>query len=1232
MQTLMTRLDSAAKDSASLAKHLATRREARPPARSRDRGRERSPGKRPGPYPRSVVHRSPAARPPGPDRHTGGSRDQHTHRRPPYGRGGRGGKNSFNKGRPAFHQYSLSESHLGGLSPPLHEARAKGGRSSRVTRDEQSYIANTGFPNPGALPPLHEARAKGGRSSRVTRDEQSYNANTGFPDAGARPPLHEARARGGRSSSRVTCGEQSRTYDVGPAEHVTALGAHGTPGGGGAMTSRVPAPVPPLTDFYDIWKEQGLLSDVWLEKTLRRGYALQFFRKPPPFRGVRAVRSQVRGSTEALEAEVSSLLSRGAAVEVDPQDATRGLYSPYFLVPKKSGGVRPILDLRVLNECISKRQFRMLSTRQLLECVREGDWMTSIDLTDAYFHVSIVPEHRRFLRFAVGERNYEYCRLPFGYALAPRTFSKCVEAALEPIRRAGVRILTYIDDWLILAPSREVAVSHTQWVLSHIQRLGFVVNREKSKLQPAQRMIYLGLQLDSVIFRAALSVDRRTNITRLAREVLAGPRVPARRLRSLLGMMAAAHAVVRLGLLHMRNFQRWFSRLRLHPSRDGGRLIWVPQGAASDIRFWLTPGLLRDGVTLACAVSHAEVFTDASLEGWGGVLGQSSVGGCWSDSARHINLLEMEAVHRVLLHFAPQLQGRHVMVRSDNTTVVSYLNRQGGTRSPALHRMATVTLLWAALHLLSLRARHVPGVRNVGADRMSRGGPLQDEWGLAPRVAAEIWRRFGRPVVDLFASAENAQCPSWFALRAADEPPLGVDALAHYPWPGGLLYAFPPVRLLPVLLRRIEQERRRSVILVAPDSPHARWFPFLRGMAVMEPWALPDEPGALVQGAGALFSRPIIGRRLWVTTGFGGFTARSHPLIKRFLRGARRRRPPLQRTPPVWDLRVVLRGLSGSPFEPAAEASPDCIAFKTALLLALASAKRAGDLCALSVHASCLSFGEDDGMVELWPNPAFLPKVITSAFRSRVIRIRAFHPPPHASPEEERQHLLCPIRMLRHYLAMTSSFRSGDQLFVCLGPKNRGAPLSAQRLAHWVATAVRRAYQAQGLAPPVGFRSHSTRGMAASTALLRGASVEDVCRAASWASSSSFVRSYLSDVSDRSLEEHEQRLLRVLHRLKQYGLKLSPEKCKFFQTSKRVGKEAAGASVDPSAVREACVCVSHWRTGQEVPDGELSPEPELSSKRGTQSSQTTASSYSGRLVPGRNGDMSRPHPVPVFRW
>uniref|UniRef100_A0AAV2LLV6 ribonuclease H n=1 Tax=Knipowitschia caucasica TaxID=637954 RepID=A0AAV2LLV6_KNICA len=796
MQTLVARLETAAKDSASLAQHLAPRREARPPAR----GAETEAGSvRPGgalthihaPWPIVPPRRGPRAQT--------GTREAR-------------GTNAPTVDLPMAEEVGVgrilsikADRHFiitRCLSLIWGPAAPRAGCAVRYASYELRFTGS-GYALPergqaegsGARPPLHEARARGGHSSRVTCGEQSYKANTGFPTPGARPPLHEARARGGHSS-RVTCGEQSRTYDVGPAGHVTAPGAH--------------APVPPLTDFYSIWREQGLDDSIWLEKTLRRGYALQFFRKPPPFRGVRAVRSQVRGSIEALQAEVSSLLSRGAAVEVDPQDATRGLYSPYFLVPKKSGGVRPILDLRVLNECISKRQFRMLSTKQLLECVRQGDWMSSIDLTDAYFHVPIVPEHRRFLRFAVGERNYEYCRLPFGYALAPRTFSKCVEAALEPLRRAGVRILTYIDDWLILASSREVAVSHTHWVLSRIQRLGFVVNREKSKLQPAQRMIYLGLQ-----FRRA-------------------PESPLGRLRSLLGMMAAAHAVVRLGLLHMRNFQRWFSRLRLHPSRDGGRLIWVPQVAASDIRFWLTPGLLRDGVTLACAVRPA---------GDGGSA-QSTAALC-SSAAGETRDGALRQHHSGLLS---EQAGGHQVPRSpshgDGDAAV-------GGASPPVSQGAPR-----------------PGGPERGGRQDVQGGLTPGRVGPGPAGScgdlAEV-----RPSSALFASAENAQCPSWFALRAADELPLGVDALAHYPWPGGLLYTFPPVRLLPVLLRRIEQERR-SVFLVAPDSPHARWFPFLRGMAVMEPWALPDEPGALVQGGGALFSRPIIGRRLWVWRLRGG--------------------------------------------------------------------------------------------------------------------------------------------------------------------------------------------------------------------------------------------------------------------------------------------------------------------------------------------------------------------------
>ena len=630
---------------------------------------------------------------------------------------------------------------------------------------------------------------------------------------------------------------------------------------GGPIQPLNPGPVLPLTAFYQNWKEAELLPNLWLDRTLRRGYALQFARKPPSFCGV--LKTRLRSSAAVIQEEITSLLQRGAVVEVAPEQARKGFYSPYFLVPKKSGGMRPILDLRVLNAAIVQRPFRMLTVKQLLECVRPGDWMTSVDLKDAYFHIPIVPEHRKFLRFAVGESCYEYQRLPFGYSLAPRTFSKCVEAALEPLRRQGFRILTYIDDWLILAPSREGAQAHTAILMDHVSRLGLVINREKSVLCPTQCITYLGLRLDSRRMCASLSLERQEALMSLGNVVLVGNRVPSHSVRSLLGMMAAAHPVVRLGLLHMRALQRWFSRLKLHPLRDRRRTVTPSALARSDVVFWLTPGRLSQGVRLGCVPSYTEVFTDASLTGWGGVLGQQATGGIWASSRRHINLLEMEAVQKVLLHFAIELKGHHVMVRSDNTTVVAYLNRQGGTRSPALHRKAMEILLWADSHLASLKARHIPGVLNLGADRMSRGGPLHDEWSLAPEIAEEVWRHFGRPVADLFASAENAQCPLWFSLRLADEPPLGVDALAHRVWPEGLLYAFPPTRLLVPLLHRVSLERL-LILVVAPDSPNARWYPDLVGMALEDPWPLPDRTNTLIQAGGALQSRPVIGRRLMV--------------------------------------------------------------------------------------------------------------------------------------------------------------------------------------------------------------------------------------------------------------------------------------------------------------------------------------------------------------------------------
>ena len=89
------------------------------------------------------------------------------------------------------------------------------------------------------------------------------------------------------------------------------------------------------------------------------------------------------------------------------------------------------------------------------------------------FHIEIFPAHRKFLRFAHRGKAYEYRVLPFGLSLAPRVFSKCVEAALSPLRSRGIRIFSYIDDYLICSHSREQALRDVGTVTSHLSGLGF---------------------------------------------------------------------------------------------------------------------------------------------------------------------------------------------------------------------------------------------------------------------------------------------------------------------------------------------------------------------------------------------------------------------------------------------------------------------------------------------------------------------------------------------------------------------------------------------------------------------------------------------------------------------------------------------------------------------------------------------------------------------------------------
>ncbi len=191
-------------------------------------------------------------------------------------------------------------------------------------------------------------------------------------------------------------------------ELTAALVAKGNPGSSVRMPQNAPPSVPstptpfrctttgtlivllePLAQSLEAWLTLPSLSR-WLTRTIRLGYAIQFARGPPKFNGVLETSVAVRNAL-VLREEIAVLLAKDAIEQVPPAEIRQGFYSPYFIVPKKGGGLRPILDLRVLNRALHKLPFKMLTHRRMIKCIQPQDWFAAIDLKDAYFHVSILP-------------------------------------------------------------------------------------------------------------------------------------------------------------------------------------------------------------------------------------------------------------------------------------------------------------------------------------------------------------------------------------------------------------------------------------------------------------------------------------------------------------------------------------------------------------------------------------------------------------------------------------------------------------------------------------------------------------------------------------------------------------------------------------------------------------------------------------------------------------------------
>ena len=148
------------------------------------------------------------------------------------------------------------------------------------------------------------------------------------------------------------------------------------------------------------------------------------------------------------------------------------------LLSPRLGGGGGIIDLSTLNLNVDRTPFQMETSQTVLRSVRRNDWVVSIDLKDAYLQIPIHPASLRYLRFTAGGRTWQFRVLCFGLSTAPQVFTRVMAPVSGFLHQLGVRMLRYLDDWLILASSREEACWARDQVLSLCQELGIVVNLE----------------------------------------------------------------------------------------------------------------------------------------------------------------------------------------------------------------------------------------------------------------------------------------------------------------------------------------------------------------------------------------------------------------------------------------------------------------------------------------------------------------------------------------------------------------------------------------------------------------------------------------------------------------------------------------------------------------------------------------------------------------------------------
>jgi hypothetical protein len=518
---------------------------------------------------------------------------------------------------------------------------------------------------------------------------------------------------------------------------------------------------------------------------------------------------------------VDELINSGSVREV-PREFLQAC-SSIFAIPKVgSDKWRLITNLRNVNEFLVTETFKLPSLNSISTYLIPGWWAAKVDLTNAYGHLPLSERDIPYVGFQFRGRYFCHLALPFGLSVAPREWQRLMFPIIKHMRLQGCMCWVYLDDFLVLGKTEDEVDHFLSVLCCLLTDLGLEINKNKSVLEPTQKLIFLGFELDLKVGEVRVPNQKCKKVIDDLRRLEKASCPSIRHVASVLGRIRS----LGFAIPHIRLLSDELDRhVGWHCASGWDVCVPLPPAVRSQLLSSMQDIFEWKGKSLHRQPGIRTVYTDASDLGWGVVAEPEcpqAFGHFTEASAHHINVKEAMAAEKAILTL--DIRSTRLHLYTDSTTLLWYILHWGG-KSRTLN--AQMRRLWAICQERDIQIipHFVPSQLNP-ADRPSRRPEcLGHGISLHPEVMDHLFQWAARlniiPVCDWMASAENAQLRDWIS---PEQDWFRQDLRTRSPG-----WINPPHHLIPHVLVRMQRESPSvRAVLVVPHHPQAVWWQLLR--------------------------------------------------------------------------------------------------------------------------------------------------------------------------------------------------------------------------------------------------------------------------------------------------------------------------------------------------------------------------------------------------------------------